>query len=535
MTDASARISPSWPRISDYVSWYAARTPLAEALVIGSRRISYRELDARVDALAKALLAAGIRKGDRVATLSTPHPDYFVALLATASIGAIWIGLNPRFRIEELSYLMRDAEPTVLLTRTRIQDRSYDADIADMQRASPGLRHVVVLGDDPLCDSAQSYQSFVARGASVSTAELEAARGSCGRRDACLIVYTSGSTGQPKGALLSHEGIVELSRAQNRAWPVSTSRFLNYFPINHAGCVIDVSCPTLIAGGCVIFLEHFDPATALRLIASEHVTVWGSVPSVFQMQLALPDFHSYDLSAVELIIWEGAALAESMIRKLLSVRPRLATNYGLTETTSAVTIEMPTADVEVLANSVGAAFEGVEIRLVDLDGNDVAEGTEGEIWARSIYNMLGYWRRPQETAQTLLADGWLRTGDLAVRRPDGRYQIVGRLKEMYKSGGYNVYPREVECVIEAHPAVSLAVVVGAPDPLWQEVGVAYVVPRRAVTAAELERHCRASLANYKVPKRFEIRDDLPLLPIGKVDKVALRREAALAAKQPASD
>jgi acyl-CoA synthetase (AMP-forming)/AMP-acid ligase II len=526
MTEPRTSPAPSLPRISEYVRWHATRTPSADAMVIGAQRITYEALETRVDALAKALLAAGVRKGDRVATLATPHPDYFIALLATSSIGAIWVGLNPRYRAEELSYLVRDAEPSVLLTRTQIEDRAYDADIETMRAAVSTLRHVVVLGEDALCAGSQSYASFIARGKSVTSAQLEAARSACGGRDPCLIGYTSGSTGQPKGAVLCHEGIIEFSRAQNRAWPVSTPRFLNYFPINHIGCVVDISCPTLVGGGCIVFMEQFDPATAMQLIVSERVTVWGSVPTVFQMQLALPDFASYDLSAVELVIWEGAAIPESTLRKLHAICPRLATNYGMTETTSAITIEMPTDDLEALTHSVGRPFEGVEIRLVGSDGNDVPDGVEGEIWTRSIYNMLGYWRRPAETREALRPDGWLRTGDLAVRRPDARYRIVGRLREMYKSGGYNVYPREIERVLETHPAVSLAAVVAVADPLWQEAGVAFVALRHRITADELERHCRASLANYKVPKRFELREQLPLLPIGKVDKVSLRREAA---------
>jgi acyl-CoA synthetase (AMP-forming)/AMP-acid ligase II len=281
-----------------------------------------------------------------------------------------------------------------------------------------------------------------------------------------------------------------------------------------------------VSGGTTIFMESFDPAQCLALMQAERVSVWGSVPSVFQMQLGLPNFDDYDLSAVQMILWEGAAMPAELITRLLRICPRLATNYGMTETTSAITIVEPTNDEDVLAHSVGYAFPGVEVRLADSDGREPADGTAGEVQARSRLNLLGYWRRPDATAEAFTADGYFKTGDLAVRRPDGRYRIVGRLKEMYKSGGYNVYPREIEATLERHPAIALAAVVATPDPLWDEVGVAYVVPREATTAAELERHCRAHLANYKVPKRFVIADELPLLPIGKVDKRALSERAA---------
>ena len=274
-----------------------------------------------------------------------------------------------------------------------------------------------------------------------------------------------------------------------------------------------------------MFQEVFDPAGSLAAAVNERVTVLGSVPSVFQMQLALPGFDAYDLSAVQLILWEGAALPREIIERLLRVCPRLGTNYGMTEATSAITVVEPTDDVDVLANSVGYPFPGVQLRIVDEAGGVCASGRSGEIQTRSAHNFAGYWRRPDATAAAFTADGWFRTGDLGELRADGRLRLVGRIKEMYKSGGYNVYPREIELALEAHPAVALAAVVAVPDPLWQEVGVAYVATRAPVSAAELAEHCRARLANYKVPKRVVIENDLPLLPIGKVDKRALRERA----------
>lgn len=519
-------VPPLLPRISDYAAWQARHRPDTDALVLGQRRLTYRDLDQAVDRLAAALLAAGVRKGDRVGTLETPHPDYVVALLATASIGAIWVGLNPRYRIQEIRHVLQDSEPRILLTRSRIEDRSYAAEIRQLMRECASLAHVVVFDGDPPVEGTEPMQSFLAHGAVVDAAALGAARAACGGRDPCLIVYTSGSTGAPKGALLHHDGIAAFGLAQNEIWPLEPYRVVNYFPINHIGCVVDCTMPCLIAGGTMFFMEQFDPTGCLELMARERVTMWGSVPSVFQMQLGLADFERHDLSALQLIIWEGAAMPVEFIERLRRICPRLATNYGLTEGTSGVTVVAPTDDLDVLANSVGLPFPGIELRLVDGEGREVGVDAVGEIQMRSRYNFLGYWRRPEATAQAFTADGFYRTGDLAVRRPDGRYRIVGRIKEMYKSGGYNVYPREVETVLEAHPAVALAAVVAAPDPLWQEVGIAYVAPRSAVTPAELEAHCRAHLANYKVPKRIVIEPDLPLLPIGKVDKPALKRRAA---------
>jgi acyl-CoA synthetase (AMP-forming)/AMP-acid ligase II len=518
---------PETPRrISDFVNRQAVRNPAAEALVLGARRWSYGELAQRVDALASALLAAGIRKGDRIATLQTPHPEFLVSFLATASIGAIWVGLNPKFRLEELTHALVDAQPRILITRLRIGERSYLTELEALRAACPELEHVIAFDGEELQPNITSMSDFLQRGCA-NPLDLQQARDACGDRDPCLIVYTSGSTGKPKGALLHHEGLCRFSAAQNELWPVDPLRIVNYFPINHIGCTLDVCIPCLAAGGTIVFMEQFDPAECLSLMSRERVTVWASVPSVFAMQLALPNFHGCDLSALQLILWEGAPMPSQTLSELRSLLPRLATNYGMTETTSAITVLEPTDDEDALANSVGSAFPGVEIRLADAHDREVPVGEEGQVLVRSAQNMLGYWRNSEATQAAFTADGFFRTGDLAVRRPDGRYRLVGRLKEMFKSGGYNVYPREIEAAIEAHPAVDRAAVVPAPDPLWQEVGVAFIVCKAPVAEADLRAWCLERLANYKVPKRFVFRPDLPLLPIGKVDKTELRRLAAI--------
>ncbi|MGC1522222.1 MAG: class I adenylate-forming enzyme family protein [Steroidobacteraceae bacterium] len=520
-------------RISDCVAYFARRTPHAEAAVFADVRWSYADLDRRVDALAKALLAAGVVKGDRVATLQTPRPEFLSALLAAASIGAIWVGLNPKYRLAELSHVITDAEPKILLARTRIGERRYDADLRALQDACPALERIVVFDGDPLVAGAIALRDFVLGGTAVAPGDLPAARLQCGGRDPCLIVYTSGTTGRPKGAVLGHEGIIAFSETQNALWPVAPYRTLNYFPINHVGCVVDVTAPCLMAGGCLIFQEQFDPQLSLEAVVSERVSLLGSVPSVFQMQLALPDFSRYDLSGLQLIVFEGAPMPADLIGQLLRLGKNVATNYGMTETTSAITALEPTRDAELLTHTVGSAFPGVKIRLTTADGRTAAVGEIGEVWARSPYNFLGYWRDPAATAQAFSADGYFRTGDLAVQRSDGRYRLAGRVKEMFKSGGYNVYPREVETVIETHPAVTLAAVVCVPDPLWQEVGIAFVQADAPIAAADLRQWCRSRLANYKIPKRFVLLPALPLLPIGKIDKVELRRRALETAVGPA--
>jgi acyl-CoA synthetase (AMP-forming)/AMP-acid ligase II len=519
---------PRFARISDYCAHWATKTPHAEAAVLGDLRLSHAKLSEEIDLLAKALLAAGVRKGDRVATLSTPHPDYLIAFLATASIGAIWLGLNPKYRMEELNYAVADAEPCILLARREIEGRDYAAELDGLLWQNACVRRLVTLPGVGL-EGATAYGDFLRAGEQISDDQLAAARASCGGRDPCLIVYTSGSTGKPKGALLHHEGLVAAALEQNRNWPMHPLRVVNYFPINHVGCVADISTPAIVAGGALIFMEHFDPRRCLELMQKEDVTFWATVPSVFHLQLALPDFASFDLSALQLIVWEGAAIPAETLDRLLTIGPPLGTNFSMTESICAITVTTPTKDREVLAGSVGLPADGVEIRLVDSQG-EIVDGVDmiGELQTRSIYNMLGYWRRPEANAETIDAEGWMRTGDTAIRRTDGRYRIVGRIKEMFKSGGYNVYPREVETAIEAHPLIDQAAVVSVPDDVWQEVGVAFVTLRGPLTNEALNTHCRERLANYKIPKSFIVLDEMPLLPIGKIDKAALTRQARAA-------
>ncbi len=512
-------------RISDFVFEHAERQSDAVALVLGERRWTYAALASAIDALASAMVAAGVVRGDRVATLQTPHPDYLIALLATASIGGIWVGLNPRYQLAELRHVVEDAAPKLLLARSEVMGRRYERELLELCADLPAIQRLVIFDGDPEVPGAVTMAEFLGDGRACSPALLNEARDEVGGRMPCLIVYTSGSTGQPKGAVLHHAGINEFCAAQNRLWPIDPHRVLSYFPINHIGGVVDTVLPCIAAGGAVVFMEQFDPAGCLALMEREAVTLWITVPSVFQMQLDLPNFADYDLSAVQLIVWEGAEMPAGTIARLLQTCPKLATNYGMTETTSAITVVEPTDDIVLLSSSVGYPFPNVEVRLVDADGRVVADGTEGEVQARSNLNLLGYWRLPEATEACFTADGFFRTGDLAVRRPDGSYRLVGRLKEMYKSGGYNVYPREVETVLERHPAVALAAVVARPDPIWQEIGVAYVQSSGEVDPAALEVHCREHLANYKIPKIFVIEPDLPTLPIGKIDKQELARRA----------
>jgi acyl-CoA synthetase (AMP-forming)/AMP-acid ligase II len=506
-----------YSNVVDIVHAFAEQATRAEAMVLGDARYSYSDLAISVHKLAKALLASGVRKGDRVATLCPPHPNYLATFLAAASIGAIWVGLNPKYRQRELLEVVTDAQPRILFASAQGGGRDLADDIAALEAAIAGM--IVVSMGECLVTDDEAAKTFLGPGADITDEAVAAATRAAGGRDACAIVYTSGSTGIPKGALLHHDGLIRFALGQNRHWPLSRLRVLNYFPINHVGCLADITMPALVAGGTVVFMPEFDTSAAMRLLGQESITLWGSVPSVFAMQLALPDYEAFDLSTVELIVWEGGPMPRPLLERLADTGIPMATNYGMTETTSAVTIAEPTRDIAELADTVGRPFDDVELRIGTPDENGI-----GEIETRSPLTMLGYWNQPHATGKVLSADGWLKTGDLGTILPDGRLRLAGRSKDMFKSGGYNVYPAEVEAVLGRHPNVHGVAVVGAPDRLWQESGVAFMVAD--VPEDELKTYLAEHLANYKRPKRFVFLDALPLLPIGKVDKSALRQRVA---------
>ncbi len=512
---------PRLTLISDYPRHWAEHAPDREAMVFGSARWNFAELADRVDACARALIAAGIEPGDRVATLSPPHPDFYVTFLAAASIGAIWLGLNPRYQIRELDYVVNDATPRLIFARSRIDDRDYQAELGHLAGNCPSVERFVHLDRPVPLARSQAWDDFLAAGAG---ADLEARRATITSRHPCLIVYTSGTTGRPKGAIIDHYSLVHVARVQYAIWPVSPIRALNNLPINHIGCVGDITCDTLVPGGALIFQEQFDPADMLAAIPRERITFFGHVPTALQLLVNHPSFESTDFRTVQIIIWEGAAAPIELIERLRARCPEVANAYGMTETVGSVTFTFDSDDIDVLADSVGWPVPDYSLRIAGPAGEPIEAGTPGEIQVQGDFVTRGYWNRPEATEELFTPDGWLKTGDLAVLRPDGAYKLIGRLKEMFKSGGYNVYPREIEQVLETHPDVAMAAVIGVADPLYQEVGHAFVMahPGRTPTPAELERHCRTGLANYKVPKRFTVSAELPMLPIGKVDKQALK-------------
>lgn len=523
-------MSPSPVRLCDFVRHYAGTAPGREAIVFGAQRYSYAQLDERVSRCAAALTRLGVDRGDRVAMLTTPRPEFALVLLAAQRVGAIWVGINPRYRYPEMHHILVDCRPRVLFAVTRDgAGRDYRPDLAALAAADPLLRIVRLAsgtgGEESEFDEEVAAARPVAGPAEPSPDEDEPT----------VIVYTSGTTGRPKGALLAHRNLLYCHESVSRSFVGKEElrrdiRLLCNLPPNHIGCISEMLGNTLIAGGTVIFCERFDPEEALRTIAEERVTLIGGVPVMLQMMLDAPAIVTADLSSVSMIGWGGAPAPRALVERLARTGAHLFTNYGLTEGGAVVSATPPDYDLDILCDTVGFPDASADHRLVDEAGADVPPGVDGEIWLRGRGVFLGYWNDPTSNEAVRAPGGWLRTGDIAHARADGAWVLTGRKSEMFKSGGYNVYPREIELALETYPGVAVAVVVAVRDPRYFEVGAAFVMPRAgAVLSAEaLAAHLRGRLANYKVPKTIHVRRELPMLPIGKIDRRALIEQAAAA-------
>ena len=495
--------------IDQFAAYFARRTPTAEAAVDGDVRFDFETLECRVNGLAHWLVAQGVGHGDPVAVAAPPGLTYYVALLAIVRLGAIYVGVNPRYTTSEIAHVIGLTEPILCLIDTAL-DPAFGQRI---RAAVPGLT----------CHEVSSPRAlpFLDGPAIASRAQPG---------DVAVIVFTSGSTGQPKGAALHHSGLIAAARGQSTVSDIwedgAQPRYLSNLPTNHVGAIMNLTLTSLVAGGALVFQSKFDPAGTLDLLAKERVTSWLQVPAMFTLCVQHNAFAALELPDLRTIGIGGGPVSVKTLAALRRLGADIFVEYGQTETMSSLTWSDKTDSDEVLLHTVGRFDPSIEARLADSTGTPVARGEVGEVQVRGDCTLRSYWKNPQATQEAFTPDGWLHTGDLAMQRDDGRLVLVGRAREMIKSGGYNVYPREVELVLERHAEVAEVVVFGAADEILTERVEAAIELRdagRPPSVAELEAHCRETLAGYKLPRRFHLRDALPRLPNGKVDRAGVRK------------
>ena len=497
----------------NWLAYWAQLAPDKTALVEldSGERVSYRELDARADRCAHMLRAEGIDRGARVALLGQNRLEQVVVWFAAAKLGAVVVPVNWRLAADEVAFVLGDAAPAVLF---------YGADVAELVAALPpdgwdGLR----VGFD---DAAAG--GFAARLAAAETQPVTTE----GLSDdsPLMLLYTSGTTGRPKGAVLTHGSISWNAVNTAIGWDLHHDDVtLTHTPFFHTGGWNVLTLPLLHRGGTVLLARKFDPAQTLEAIGAHGVSVLFAVPTMFQMMLDSPALDAAELASVRFFVSGGAACPVPLIRAFAERGVVFKQGYGLTEVGPNCFV-LDERDAIRRAGWVGVPMLHLDTRIVDGSGREVGPDEVGELQLRGPTVCAGYWNRPEATAAALSPEGWFATGDLFKRDADGYHQVVGRLKEMYISGGENVYPAEVERVLYQFAGVKEAAVIGVPDAKWGEVGHAFVAFDPAGDGAPdsqvLLAHCKQHLARFKVPKALTVLAELPKNPSGKIHKQQLR-------------
>jgi acyl-CoA synthetase (AMP-forming)/AMP-acid ligase II len=512
-----------------YVEKWARAKPGAEALIFGEERLTWEDFLTRMDRIAKAYLALGIQPGDRVAMLSAARNEFLTTYMAAGKVGAVWLGLNPKFTLDELRYQIGDAKPSLLITLRHFLGNDLAGTIRTLTGEFPFIRKVLVIGE--AFDGTENFAEYTGHPREELDPALRDRASQIRDTDRALLMYTSGSTGKPKGVVHTHRSIVENIRVELRKFYFDEdTRALLHFPINHVAADVEIGFAAIMGGGCLVCMDQFDPAGALKMIEQERLTCLGQVPVMFLLQMKLPEFWQTDFSSIRLFAWAGAAAPKIMVDVLSGICRQtgaaLVTGYGSTEVCGFVTYTEKGDNLETVTKTAGRIASPFELKIVADNGRNLPDGEIGEILLRGPFLFREYLNQPEATAAVVDGNGWYATGDLAYRDARGYIVITGRKSEMFKTGGENVYPREVEEVLESHDSVLFSAVIGVPDDLYQEVGWAYVMPQpgKTVTEEELKDRCREKLANFKIPKRFFVRPLLPLLASGKVNKMALKEE-----------
>lgn len=509
-------------RYYDWIAHHRRRNPGKIALVdlASNRRLSYGELDARVSRLAGHLRdALKVKRGDRVAVLALNTTDTMEVQFACFRLGAIFLPLNNRLTVPELQFIVGDAAPVVMI---------HDADLAETAVAVAKLCNVpsaLTFGPDG------SYEAGI--GAAKPIEKFE----NVTLDDISTIMYTSGTTGLPKGAIITHG--MTFWNCVNLGGPAyinPSSVLLTVLPLFHTGGLNCYTNPVLHAGGTVLIMRAFDPGEALRLISdpAQGINVFFGVPSIYQFMAQHPAFEGADFSRLVVGGVGGAPMPVPLLKVWEARGVALQQGYGMTETSPAVMV-LDKEDAARKAGSSGKPVLHTEVRIVRPDGSDADVGELGELWVKGPNVTPGYWNRP-DANQSSFTDGWLHTGDATRIDEDGFYYIVDRWKDMYISGGENVYPAEVESVLHQLPAVAEAAIIGIPNEQWGEVGMAIVAikPGYTLTPAEIHAHCTANLAKFKCPRLIEFVDALPRNATGKIHKPSLRKQFSVAKPTDAS-
>ncbi|MEX0280294.1 MAG: AMP-binding protein [Arenibacterium sp.] len=533
-------ISATLPGFMDEVARRYGDRPAVVFSESGARW-SYRDLMARVDRLAAGLLSIGVYKGDRVGIWSANRPEWVLAQFATARIGAILVNINPSYKTGELKHALQLAGVSTLITAPRHRDSDYLEMVQELapelgtsrpgslrSATLPALRRVVQLGAATL-KGAYSFDNVMARGNSAPKSRLAAISAGLDPDDAINIQFTSGTTGRPKGATLSHFNVINNAISTARAMRLTSRDAICIpVPLYHCfGMVLGVLAAAAYGAKMVFPGEGFDPLATLRALEAERCTAVHGVPTMFAGMLDHPEFAGFDLRSLRTGIMAGAPCPAPLMRRVMRNMhcKHITIAYGMTETSPVSFQTAPDDSVSHRAETVGRIQPHVECRVIGSDGETLPVGKQGELLTRGYLVMKGYWGDPERTGEAI-RDGWMHTGDLAIIDADGYARITGRAGDMLIRGGENVYPAEIEEMLLEHPDIAQAQVFGVPDPRLGEEVAAWIVPRIGgeQDADMLREWCRARMARFKVPRYVHFAPNMPLTATGKPRKFVMRAE-----------
>jgi acyl-CoA synthetase (AMP-forming)/AMP-acid ligase II len=517
-----------WGSIPQLARAAAQRFGGKEAVIDGDVRLSFAELAAAADAAGRAFVAAGIGTGDRVAIWSPNVHEWIVALLGLQSAGGVVVPINTRYKGAEAAFILAKSRARILVTVSGFLGHDYIAmlDGHDL----PDLEHTVVLrGDAP--PGTETWSAFVARGDVVSPADLDARVAALGADDTSDILFTSGTTGNPKGVVATHgqtlRGFADWAAIVGLR---EDDRYLVVNPFFHAFGYKAGIVACLTVGATLVPQAVFDIPMAMANVAEHAITALPGPPAIYQTFLNHPDLDRERVQTLRLAVTGAAPVPVELIQRMEAELgfETVVTAYGLTECCGIVTVCRPDDPPERISGSSGRAIPGVEVRIVDDDGGEVPRGEPGEIIVRGYNVMQGYFEAPEQTAEVIDPDGWLHTGDVGTMDADGYVAITDRKKDMFISGGFNAYPAEIERLLLLHPDIAQAAVIGVPDERMGEVGMAFVVATAGadLAADAVVAWAREQMAGFKAPRSVRVVDALPMNASNKVLKTELRRRAA---------
>jgi len=505
----------------------ASAVPQRRGYIYRGRDITYSEMDKISDHVAAGLLKRGFQKGDRIGIIGLNQPEWLYTYFAAAKIGAVVVGLNVRYRDMELEYILNQSETRAIVTLPALGDQiDYVQFFNNFRDRIPSVREYIFIGGNGF-EGSYAFEDLA--NTEIDQNQLRLAKNSVQPEDLIIIIYTSGTTGRPKGAAITHRSQLASARAQAEHTRVDEDEMVQLaLPFNHVGGITCGVLTMLLGKGTCELIPMFDPDLIIERACANPPTIMSGVPTMHTLLFMSEKFKSLNTDRVRLVLTGGSNAEPALLTKIYEAYPNATVMnlYGLSESSGGLVMSPWDSDFDTTVQSIGKPMADFQVKVVDKQGNDLPGGKIGELHFKGDAVAAGYFRMPEETAAAFDSDGWLHTGDMGYLDENGYITLMGRLKEMYIQGGFNVYPVEVENLISKHPKVVMVAGIGIPDPVLGEIGRYYIVPAPGadISEKEIREYCKQHLADYKIPKQIVFRPELPLTPVGKIMKSTLKEE-----------